>query len=139
MKATALMLLALLLGGAIFVGGFYTGKTRSINATSMVLIGSSALDSRTVLRMLDKADIEAARKYINSAVDADILQLQALLQDSSDVKLATRTREVLTVIANDRKGHVVEKNSALPDVDKKVQAVLELYVTKDSHKPTTHD
>ena len=124
-KYVGLVVLAVILFTAVFVGGFYVGNKRAVNSTSMTLVGSTALDNRTVLKMLEKGDIDAAKKYLNSALDAEIMELYALRAASSDTELRNRILNTLITIAKDRRDHQTDKNHAIGEVDQKVQSILD--------------
>jgi hypothetical protein len=109
---------------AAFLAGHHLGSERATTQTSTVLVGANALDQRTVLKMLENNDIDAARKYLNSSIDADILQLHALIQTIPDSDLKVRSQHVLATIAKDRKASPSDSNRTAPDVDEKVKAIL---------------
>lgn len=110
---------------ATFVGGYYLGETRATNSTSMLLIGSGLLDKRTVLKMLEKPDLEGATKFLNSSIDADVLQLGAFLPKVSDSELEKNTHGALRVIALDRRSRSAIKDQPLPNVDSQVDSILD--------------
>lgn len=109
---------------AAYVGGYYLGKTRATDSTSMLLIGSGVLDKRTVLRMVEKQDLEGATKFLNSSIDADVLQLGALLPKVSDRELDKNTHGALRAIALDRRDRAPSKDQSLPNVDSQVESIL---------------
>jgi hypothetical protein len=123
---------------AAFLAGSHLGSERATSETSTVLVGANALDKRTVLRMLEKNDIDAARKYLNSSIDADILQLHALIQTIPDSDLKFRSQHVLTTIAKDRKATPSESDRSTPEVDEKVKAILNAATDPSSSGGATH-
>lgn len=124
-KLKYVILCGVLVGGAMFGIGYYVGTEHASIVTSMVLTGSNALDDQTVLNMLDQPDVEAAKKYLNSAVDANVLELHALLGGPLNDELSARARTVLATVARSRRGHTIEKNTVQPDVDRQVQSILD--------------
>jgi hypothetical protein len=108
-----------------FVGGYHLGKTRAENSTSVLLIGSGLLDKRTVLKMVEKPDSEGATKFLNSSIDADVLQLGAFLPKVSDSQLEKNTHGALRAIALDRRSRSASKDQSLPNVDSQVDSILE--------------
>jgi hypothetical protein len=124
MRNSILLLCAALLCSGTFYFGLITGEARATNTTSMVLIGSSVLDKRTVMGLIRLGNSDGAERYINSSIDADLIQLNAVLEHATDKSLKARTEQTIAIVARDRAGRPVIKNQSLPEVDARVNSIL---------------
>ena len=128
-------IVAILLCSGTFYYGLKTGESRSTNTTSMVFVGSNVLEMRTLLGLVRKGNSDGAEKYINSSIDADLIQLKALLGDSNDKALNARVKQTIAIVARDRAEHPASKNQALPEVDEKVNSILGASGPRRSDEP----
>jgi hypothetical protein len=124
-RRTAAVISVIGLCAATGSAGYYLGKGHAADSTSAVLIGAGALDLQTVLRMIEGSDYEPARDYLNSAIDADVLQLDTLLSKTTDEAARKDMKRVLIVIADARRRAPAENDHPLAEVNEKVKAILE--------------
>lgn len=128
----AALLLTLL--ATAFFGGVYVGDKHGAVSTTMVLDGIGALDNVTVLKMLERGDVDAAMKHLDLAIDEEVLELDGYrrspyLITSLDSELRNRSLNVLKSIAKDRKARPKRNSGSLPEVDQRVQSILDAAVS----------
>jgi len=124
-KATAAVISVLAVCAATFVVGYNVGARRGTHSTSAVLLGADVLHDRTVLKMIERSDLEEARGLLNGSIDADVLQLGALLSSTNDESVREDIRRVLKVIADDRRYAQASHTHPVAEVDGRVKAILE--------------
>jgi hypothetical protein len=131
----AALLLTLL--ATAFFGGVYVGNKHGTVSTMMVLDGIGALDNVTVLKMLERGNVDAAMKHLDLAIDEQVMELDGYRRSSYlitalDREQRNRSLIVLKTIAKDRETHPKRNSGNLPEVDQRVKSILNAVVSDRS-------
>jgi hypothetical protein len=129
-KYIGFAVLLLTLQGTVFFGGIYLGDKHGTVSTMMVIDGIGALDNLTVLKMLERGDVDTAMKHLDLAIDEEVMELDAYrrssyLITSLDNEGRNRSLKVLKSISKDRKARLKRNSGSLPEVDQRVQSILD--------------